>query len=72
MNTDCLMGIWRETGAHLVSCITLVCFVTVAYKFDQGIWRETGAHLVSCITLVCFVTVAYKFDQRILNAQGLF
>ena len=30
-----MVGIWRETGAHLVSCITPVYFVTVAYKFDH-------------------------------------
>ena len=32
-----MAGIWRETGAHLASCITLVYFVTVAYKFDHRI-----------------------------------
>ena len=35
VNTDCLIkmvGIWRETGVHLVSCVTSVCFVTVAYR----------------------------------------
>ena len=40
LSVDCIImaGIWRETGAHLISCITLVCFVTVAYKieFERG------------------------------------
>ena len=45
MNTDCLIkmaGIWRETGAHLISCITLACLMTVAYKFDQRILNAQG------------------------------
>ena len=44
-DADCLIrmtGIWRETGAHLVSCITLVCFVTVTHKFDQRILNAQG------------------------------
>ena len=40
VNTDCFVimaGNWRETGVHHISCIKLVYFVSVAYKFDQRI-----------------------------------
>ena len=30
MNTDCLIRMVRETGAHLVSCITLVVLLLIS------------------------------------------
>ena len=58
-----MVGNWRETGAHLVPCITLVGFVTVAYKFDQRILGSILMHSALAKTKNCGWEGSWKYSR---------